>query len=166
LKNKNRISNSFKNYGYIVHCRRCEYRKKCNANPLLLPQNCPSCDNIEKMDYAGPLWIGQMHHEVFINKLIDLNSNLKYHNEKRIHKLLNLVIDEINMPISYYNLHKLCQKLKLPFVPKIADVIHIIKKKGFKVSRTHFDYLSIKTNMDLKSLEKCLLEIKNKENVN
>ena len=161
LKNKNRISDSFKHYGYIVHCKNCNYRKAFNSNPLLLPRKCPSCDNIEKMDYAGPLWIGQIHHEAFINKLIDLNSNLKYHNEKRIHKLLNLIIDEMNMPISYYNLHKLCQRLKLPYVPKIGEIVHIIKNKGYKVSRTHFDYLSIKTNMDLKSLENCLLELKN-----
>ncbi len=166
LKNKNRISTSFNNYGYIVHCKKCHYRKAFNRNPLQLPRKCPSCDNIEKIDYAGPLWIGQMHHEEFINKLIDLNNNLKYYNGRRIHKLLNLVIDEINMPISYYNLHKLCQRLKLPYVPKIEEIIQIIKKKGYKVSRTHFDYLSIKTNMDLISLQNCLLEIKKKEFVN
>jgi len=161
FKNKNKISNSFKNYGYIVHCRKCNYRKAFNNNLPQLPQKCPSCDTIGKMDYAGPLWIDEMHDKLFINKLINLNENYGYYNEKRISKLLKLANDEINMPISYHNLHKLCQKLNLPSVPKIGEIIQIIKTKGYKVSRTHFDYLSIKTNMDLKTLENCLLEFKN-----
>ncbi|MFX1338174.1 MAG: tRNA (guanine(10)-N(2))-dimethyltransferase [Promethearchaeota archaeon] len=161
LKNKHKISNSFENYGYIVHCRNCNYRKAFKNNPLQFLQECPSCNTIEKMDYTGPLWVDQMHDKIFINKLIDLNENCGYYNKKRIHKLLKLASDEINMPISYYNLHKLCQKLNLPYVPKIGEIIQIIKKKGYKVSRTHFDYLSIKTNMDLKSLKNCLLEFKN-----
>ena len=161
VKNKNQISDSFKNYGYIAHCKRCNYRKAFNDNTILSIHKCPVCNNIEKMDYAGPLWIGKMHHKNFIDKIIEFNSNLTYRNEKKIHKLLNLITGEINMPISYYNLHKLCQRLNLPSVPRISEIMQIVKKKGYKVSRTHFDYLSIKTNMNLKSLENSLLEINN-----
>jgi len=161
FKNKKNISKSISNYGYIIHCNNCNYRFAFKNDPLKLPKKCPSCEGIDKIDYAGPLWIDDIHEEDFITELIDLNNNIEYKNKKRINKLLTLTKDEINMPVSYYNLHKLCQRLKLPYVPKIDEVLKIIKKKEYKVSRTHFDYLSIKTNMDLQSLENCLLEIKN-----
>ncbi len=160
FKNKQEINESFKNYGYIIHCSNCGYRSIFNDILFQSSQKCPSCEGIKTIDYAGPLWIGKLHNETFINELIALNDNFKYINKNRLHKLLTLANDEINMPLTYYNLHKLSQKLNLPFVPKINDVIDIIKKKGYKVSRTHFDYLSIKTNMDIKALENCLLNLK------
>ena len=161
FKNKNRILKSIKNYGYIIHCRNCNYRFTIKNEPIQFPKSCPLCENIEKMDYAGPLWIDEIHDKIFVHNIIELNDNSEYENKKRIYKLLSLANDEINMPLSYYNIHKLCQRLKLPYVPKIGEILQIIKEKGYKVSRTHFDYLSIKTNMDLKSLESCLLEVKN-----
>jgi tRNA (guanine26-N2/guanine27-N2)-dimethyltransferase len=160
FKNKQEITDSFKNYGYIIHCSNCGYRSTINDILFQFPQKCPSCESIKTIDYAGPLWNDKLHNETFISELIILNDNFKYKNKKRLHKLLTLANDEISMPPTYYNLHKLSQKLNLQFVPKINDVINIIKKKGYKVSRTHFDYLSIKTNMDIKSLENCLLNLK------
>jgi len=159
FKNKEKISESFKNYGYIFYCSSCGYRMVINNIFFQIPRKCPSCGSIKKKDYAGPLWLGNLHQEPFINKVIAQNENLNYKNKKKILKLLTLAKDEIDMPVSYYNLHKLCQKLNLPYVPKIDDVISIITQQGYKVSRTHFDYLSIKTNMDLKSIENGLLKL-------
>ena len=160
FKNKQEINESFKNYGYIIHCSNCGYRSTFNDILFQFPQKCPSCEGINTIDYAGPLWIDKLHNETFIRELIALNNSFKNKNKKRLHKLLMLSNDEIIMPPTYYNLHKLCQKLNLPFIPKINDVIEIIKNKGYKVSRTHFDYLSLKTNMELKLLENCLINLK------
>ena len=91
--------------------------------------------------------------------MLNLNESFKFPNKKRIEKLLSFAIEENNMPISYFNLHKLCQKLKLASVPKIKDVISIIKKKGYQSSRTHFDYLSIKSDLDLFTLKKILNDL-------
>ncbi|MHA1468075.1 MAG: tRNA (guanine(10)-N(2))-dimethyltransferase, partial [Promethearchaeota archaeon] len=74
-------------------------------------------------------------------------------------KLLNFAMEEIHMPVSYYNIHKLSQKLRLVNVPKIDEIIYSIKNKGYKASRTQFDFTSIKTNIDIKSLKSLLLEI-------
>ncbi len=63
------------------------------------------------------------------------------------------------MPVSYYNIHKLSQELRLVNVPKIDEIINSIKNKGYKASRTQFDFISIKTNMDIKSIKSLLLEI-------
>ncbi|MFX0070273.1 MAG: tRNA (guanine(10)-N(2))-dimethyltransferase [Candidatus Hermodarchaeota archaeon] len=161
FKNKKRISESFKNYGYVIYCKKCDFRSSFKNEPIQLPKQCPICRGIGKMDFTGPLWVDNLHDENFVAKLSELNEQFNYRNKKKIHKLLRLVKDEIDMPISYYNIHKLCQRLKLPYVPKIDEILRVIKEKGYKVSRTHFDFLSVKTNMDIKSLETCLLEIKN-----
>ena len=62
------------------------------------------------------------------------------------------------MPAQYYNIHKLSQKLKLQKVPKMEDLLKIISKQGYRGSRTHFDFTSIKTDMKHEMLIKLILE--------
>lgn len=162
FKDKNRINESFINYGFIIHCKNCGYRTIINDILFHFPQKCPSCENTTKIDYAGPLWIDELHNEEFVRNIISLNNIAEYSNKKKIQKILSLVKDEINMPITYYNLHKLCQILKLRFVPKIDELINNIREMGYEISRTHFDYQSIKTNLNLKSLKNYLLNLKKK----
>ncbi|MFX1500961.1 MAG: tRNA (guanine(10)-N(2))-dimethyltransferase [Promethearchaeota archaeon] len=161
FKKKRRISKSFGNIGYIIHCKNCGYRSSFRNNILEIPKKCPLCLNKKTLDYAGPLWIGNIHNLTFINKMLCLNENSKLQNKKRIVKLLSFIFEEYNMPISYYNLHILCQNLKLTSVPKIQDIIKIINEKGYRSSRTHFNFLSIKTNLDLNGLKKILININN-----
>ena len=44
-------------------------------------------------------------------------------------------------------------------VRKIKDVIKVIKEMGHQCSRTHFDFLSIKTDLDLQTIRKILLKM-------
>jgi len=159
FKNQKEITKSFKNFGYIIHCNNCGYRSSFGNSILELPKECPLCANKKSLDFAGPLWIGKIHKISFIKKMLNLNESSKFPNKKRIEKLLSFAIEEYDMPISYFNLHKLCQNLKLTSVPKTKDVISIIKEKGYQCSRTHFDFLSIKSDLDLFSLKKVLIDI-------
>ena len=158
IKNQKQISSYFNSYGYIVHCKRCNYRTVIESNILTLHNECPNCKNNKSMDFAGPLWIDKLHDKDFVKQIIFFNENTNFANKKRINKILNFVLEEINMPISYYNIHKLSQKLNLQEVPKMDDIINIIKEKGFRASRTHFNFTSIKTNMELEFIQKLLLE--------
>ena len=160
FKDKRKISKDFSKYGYIIHCNSCNHRFASNDNILSIPKECPVCKMSEKMKYAGPLWINNIHDKQFLCKLIELNEQRDLPTKKRTAKILNLALEEIKMPISYYNIHKLCQKLKLSNVPKIEIIINEIKEKGFNASRTHFDYLSIKTDMNIDILKSTLNEIK------
>ena len=90
--------------------------------------------------------------------MLKLNEISKLNYKKRIEKLLTIVIEENNKPLSYFNLHKLSQNLKLTSVPKIKNVINIIKQKGYQASRTHFDLLSIKSDLDISLLKKILID--------
>ena len=158
IKDKNEISKNFINYGFIIHCNNCEYRTSIQNSLLNLPHNCPNCGESEKLDYAGPLWVGKIHESSFVEELMSLNSKFDYSNKKKINKILTLILNEIDMPISYINIHKLCQKLKLSNVPRMDKILDLIKEKGFKASRTHFDFTSIKTDINLELLKNLLLE--------
>ncbi|KKK43660.1 MAG: tRNA (guanine(26)-N(2)/guanine(27)-N(2))-dimethyltransferase [Candidatus Lokiarchaeum sp. GC14_75] len=160
FKNQNEIFKYFKGYGYIIHCDNCGYRATFKANVLNIEKECPVCKNYSKIEYAGPLWINKIHDLKFVKKMIKINEKLKLKNNKRIDKLLNLIKEELDLPISYYNIHKLSKELKIPTIPKLETLINTIRKKGYCASRTHFDYLSIKTTMDLESLRGTLLELK------
>jgi len=153
------ISNYFNDYGYIIHCHNCGHRASFQSNILKVPKMCPICGKDKNLDYAGPLWINMLHDREFIMESLKINESMEYSNKKRINKLLNFALEEIPMPVSYYNIHKLSQELRLAIVPKIDEIIISIKKKGYNASRTQFDFTSIKTNMDIKSLKSLLLEI-------
>ncbi len=162
FKNRDEISKSFKNYGYIVHCNKCGYRSSFQDNILELPESCPLCKESRKIEYAGPLWINEIHDLKFLNEMITLNDELQYINEKRINKLLNLIKEEINSPISFYNIHKLSRILKISNTPKLTTIIETIRRKSYSASKTHFDFLSIKTNMNIVGIKETLLELNDK----
>ncbi len=156
FRQKDRIFDNIKTYGYIIHCSHCGYRSSFPSNILKILKKCPACGKNQKLDYAGPLWLGNLHRIDFIQEMISLNEKLDYKNKNRIKKTLDFTVEENEMPITYYNLHKLSEELKLPNIPKIEKIINIIKEKNFKASRTHFDFLSIKTNMDIMALKDLL----------
>ncbi len=157
------LKNLPKSYGFIHHCDNCGNRSSIIENPLKVPQNCPVCLSEKHLSYSGPLWVGELHQKSYIEELNLLNEKFNFKNKNRIRKILKLVLNEINMPISYYNIHKISQQLKLSSIPKLEDIIKIIEENGFKASRTHFDFISIKTDMKINDLKKVL---KQNENLN
>ena len=159
FKNRNEITKFFKNYKYSIHCNNCGFRSILEDDNYKLTISCPVCRKNNSIDYAGPLWDSKIHDADFVNDMIELNNDLHYNNKKRIDKLLNLIKEEINKPIFYYNIHKLSKILKISNIPKLEEIISHIKNKGYQISRTHFDFLSVKTDMDSKSIKDILLQL-------
>ena len=158
-KNKDKIYTNFSNYGYIIHCNNCGYRSVYKNNIVKIPHQCPSCKENGITEYAGPLWIEKIHDKEFIKRVLFHNSNSNHFTKKKVNKILSLISNEIDMPITYYNIHLLCERLKLSQIPKIDLIIEQIKRIGGQASRTHFDFLSIKTDIGINELKKILLEI-------
>ncbi|MFX1400002.1 MAG: tRNA (guanine(10)-N(2))-dimethyltransferase [Promethearchaeota archaeon] len=158
-KGNNKIYKNLSNFGYILHCSDCGYRSIYPENILKIPNKCPICKTNSALKYAGPLWINELHDKLFLQRLIIHNNNSTFSNKNKINKILNLALKEIDMPATYYNIHKLCEKLKKSQVPKIESIINKIKNTGGQASRTHFDFLSIKTNIGIKRLEKIISEM-------
>ena len=148
-----------KSYGYIIHCNNCGDRSIIIENLLKVLQKCPICLSEKHLSYSGPLWVGELHQKSYVEELDILNEKFNFKNKNRIRKVLKFALNEINMPISYFNIHKLCQQVKLSHIPKLEDIIKIIEENGFKASRTHFDFLSIKTNMRIDDLKSLLIKI-------
>jgi len=145
-----------KSYGYIIHCNNCGDRSIIIENLLKVPQKCPICLSEKHLSYSGPLWVGELHQKSYLEELSILNEKFNFKNKNRIRKVLKFALNEINMPISYYNIHKISQQLKLSSIPKLEDIIKLIEEKGYKASRTHFDFISIKTDMKIDELKKIL----------
>ncbi len=157
VKNKKQIQASFKNYGYILHCK-CNFRSIIN-DMLKIPILCPLCGRNDQFSLAGPLWTGDLHDTNFLTAMIKRNKETSYVNKEKINKLLTIAKDELGMPPYYNNLHKLCQKLHLSKVPKMEKVIEAIRSKGYQATRTQFDFVSFKTTMAHEDLRKMLTEL-------
>jgi len=156
FKKKSLITKYIKNYGFIFHCKKCGHRFTIQERNLESPDTCKICGELNKFNYAGPLWLDEIHDSEFIEILHILNEKSDFKNKKRLEKILKYCQDEINMPAYYFNLHNLCKQLKCKRIPKIEQLIEIIKQAGYEASRTHFDFTSIKTNMDILSLKRIL----------
>jgi len=163
-KGKSKILNALpKSYGYIVHCKSCGNRSSIIEDFLNFPRKCSLCFRENHLSYSGPLWIGELHQKSYIEELSILNEKFNFKNKNRLRKILKFTLDEINMPCSYYNIHKISQQLKLSSIPKLEHIINTIKEKGYKASRTHFDFTSIKTDMNINEL-KTFLKLNEKLN--
>jgi len=140
-----------KNIGFIYHCHNCLFRGSEKGVLPLLPRRCPYCGN--RLDFTGPLWIGEIEDENFINGMMNLLPEKKLNKKKEALKLLKYLKDEAGMPPTFYDIHKICSKMGIS-APPLKKVIESLKKKGFKATRSHCKDTSIKTNAPLGELKK------------
>ncbi len=99
---------------------------------------------------AGPLWKGHLWDKELVGKMLEKN---KIEENK---KFLNLIKEESKIDvIGFYNIHKICKRNKLK-IPKLSTIIEKIKKINHKASCTHFDPVSIRSDIDLKRLIKII----------
>ena len=61
---------SLKNIGYIAHCNHCLYRSEYKGLASSIPEFCPECG--EKLIVAGPMWLGPVQNEEFIDSMIEI----------------------------------------------------------------------------------------------
>jgi len=158
-KGKKKIARASKNYGYLIHCKSCGHRFSLPSDIRKLPKVCPLCDTTGSFEFAGPLWIAELHKPAFVAKLQALNEQQNLKKKKRINKLLDCIAEESGMPITYYNIHNLCEEIHASQVPRMESIIAQIRQQGFKASRTHFDFTSLKTTMDIVTLKKTLRKL-------
>lgn len=134
-----KVDASLKQLGYITYCQKCCYRRSARFPA----ERCPRCKGAT--DYAGPLWLGELHDKEFVGKMIELNAKREYSQKEEIEKKLKMMEGEVGMPPYFYDIHYLSKKLHLRKVPKINEVIEAAEKQGYKACRTHFCPTAIKT---------------------
>jgi len=111
---------------------------------------------------AGPLWLGKLWDRALLKEMVRLANKQAVKKElKGKIPTFSLVRDlyfkeSLINTVGFYDLHKLCSKLKLPEIPRYDDIIEKLKKKGYKASRTHFSKTGIKTNAPYKDVVKII----------
>ncbi|MCC6013176.1 MAG: tRNA (guanine(10)-N(2))-dimethyltransferase [Candidatus Verstraetearchaeota archaeon] len=136
-----KADNSVSMLGYISYCKNCLWREVFSLYDKL-KYTCPFCS---KDTYIiGPIWCGPIIKKELVLSLIkeDLSD---FNTRKRIEKLLNLLLDEYDMPIYYYLVDDIASKLKVS-TPSVQIIIEKLKELGYKASRTHFNPKGIKSN--------------------
>ena len=110
------------------------------------------------MDYAGPLWLGNIFDPNFIELMMKENKAVAFRNSGRITKLLALTKDQAQAPMTYYVVDKLSGKLGLPS-PSIQAVISALHRSGFQAVQTHFNTRGIRTNAPATTIHQLLKTI-------
>jgi tRNA (guanine26-N2/guanine27-N2)-dimethyltransferase len=107
------------------------------------------------MDWAGPLWLGNILDPNFIELMMKENRSVAFKNSARITKLLTLTKDETSAPITYFVVDKLSGKLGLPS-SAIQAFINNIRNEGFQAVQTHFNPRGVRTNAPMATIQKIL----------
>lgn len=155
-KGSKKSDESLKNIGYISHCKHCLHREEKKGLATSLNDICPVCG--EKLIHAGPLWLGEIQNNEFIQSMIDEVEHKKINTEKDALKLLNSCISEAGAPATFYDVHKICKLLKVS-APKLDLIFDEIKKSGFIAIKTHYNPLGIKTDASISDIKEIIMNL-------
>jgi tRNA (guanine26-N2/guanine27-N2)-dimethyltransferase len=158
IRSREKSSDNLEKYIFLEHCSKCHFREVIK-HFFDFDQKCPECG--EKLIYAGPMWSGELSDKNFVNEILALRNFDYLPTYKNIKKLLNLIAREIGMPVTYYNLHSLCDSLQIK-VPKTDEVISLIKNNNYNAVRTHFNSRSVKTDAPVNVIKKILFSLSKK----
>lgn len=144
-KSRKAVDNILKNQGYFLYCPSCLFHS-ITLNIFNL-SSCPNCK--EKIDYAGPLWLGDLWDK---NLLKSINVNKASYDA---YKLLERINGEADIAeVGLYDTSKIAEKYKIN-LPKMEIIINRLVKKH-KASRTHFSDTSIRTDANIKEIIKII----------
>ncbi len=135
---------SLKEIGYISFCPKCGFRSFGQ-----FPSPCQSCG---LMEFAGPLWLSDIHEKKFLARMRKLNSKRTYSDSPKIDNMLSLMENEVGMPPYYYNVHNLSRIGNSKSVLPINTIIDKIRSRGYRAFRTHFSPISIKSDAPYSAL--------------
>jgi tRNA (guanine26-N2/guanine27-N2)-dimethyltransferase len=146
-----KADDSLKLTGYILHCFNCLHREVVQQ-----PFGCPTCPECgTQMEHAGPLWIGSIADEAFVEEVLKENQASTFKNHTKIGKLLLTIKAEAQAPITYYVLDKVSKKLNLP-APSTQAFLTALRSSDFQAVATHFNSRGIKTDAPALAMQKTL----------
>jgi tRNA (guanine26-N2/guanine27-N2)-dimethyltransferase len=149
-----RADQSMKNLGYVLHCFKCFHRE--TAKELFsfnYSGKCSECNS--KLSVAGPLWLGEIFNAEFCGLMEEEAKQQKFRLGERVGKILALMKNEVEAPITYYVIDKLCDALNLS-VPPLKTVVENLRKEGFQACLTHFNPKGIRSNAPAMKIKEVL----------
>ncbi|KAF3424129.1 hypothetical protein E2986_07553 [Frieseomelitta varia] len=140
--------------GMVYQCTGCEsintqplcYKKstggyKLTSSPYV-DQLCKICQH--KQHEGGPIWLGPLHNEYFVNNLLCNLDSIKLGTFKRMVGVLNVIHEELNVPL-YYTLDRLMSIVRC-VTPSMLIFRSALLNAGYRVSYSHACKTSIKTD--------------------
>jgi tRNA (guanine26-N2/guanine27-N2)-dimethyltransferase len=145
---------SLKNMGYILHCFKCFHREKENKMfAVQRSDRCAECGS--KLNIAGPLWLGRIFNSRFVRLMENEAHQRRLGLAQRIQRMLAVMEAEVEAPITYYVVDKLCDSLNIP-VPPVKRVIEALTREGFQASLTSFSSRGIRSNAPASKIREIL----------
>lgn len=142
------IEKLLKHFGFVMHCTKCGNRKTGKLQSI-----CDFCG--KEFSIAGPVYLGLILDKKFCEEVLSDLRDRDFRQKLEEVKLLNLLLEESELPALYYDTHYIAKKQKLK-IPKMEVLLKKLKKAGFKAGRTHFCATAIKTNASFKELKKLM----------
>ncbi len=150
---------NIRNMGYILHCFKCFHRESVSKIFIINhPINCGDCGS--KINVAGPLWLGKIFDKQFCKSMEKEAKRRAFKLGKRIRKMLTLIENETEAPITYYVIDKLCKALALP-TPSVKMVVAALSQEGFQTCLTHFNSKGIRSSASAMKIKEILRGIVN-----
>jgi tRNA (guanine26-N2/guanine27-N2)-dimethyltransferase len=151
-----RADKSIQQMGYIIHCFSCFHRETFPG--IISPLNpfCPICG--KKLSFAGPLWLGKLEDKNFCSLIEKEIERRGFRKEKRLLKIIRLVQNEAEAPVTYYTVDKICDQLNIP-IPALKKVINQIRKAGFQAVVTHFNSRGVKTDAPADTVKEVIVRL-------
>jgi tRNA (guanine26-N2/guanine27-N2)-dimethyltransferase len=145
---------SLKNMGYLLHCFTCFHREAVKGLFAVERHgNCSECGST--LSLGGPLWLGKLFDAEFCDLMGREAEERTLRLGGRIGRMLTLAKTEVEAPIAYYVVDKLCDALNMP-VPSIKKVVDALKTRGFQAHLTSFNSKGIKSNASASHIKEIL----------
>ena len=142
--------------GYILHCFSCFHRE---VHPGLVPclnDRCEECGS--RLEVAGPLWLGRLFDKGFCGSMLLEASRRELRNRRRIVRLLTLIREEAEGPITYYVVDKVSDRFNLT-VPPLSAVLNKLRDLGFQATPTHFNARGFRTTAPARVVRDVITEL-------
>ncbi|WP_148882185.1 tRNA (guanine(10)-N(2))-dimethyltransferase [Thermococcus aciditolerans] len=91
----------------------------------------------------GPLWLGPLKSQGFVDDMLKLAWEHPLAHKKTL-PFLETLAGELDTPF-HYDTHALARRNNLQ-VGKLAEIIEILRDKGYSATRTHFSPMALKTD--------------------
>ncbi len=151
-----RADKSVQLMGYILHCFSCFHRETSLGTISPLKHVCPECK--AKLSVAGPLWLGKIADKNFCSLMEKEAEGRSLRQEKRLLKVISLVKNEAEAPVTYYTVDKICDKLNLP-IPALKKVMERVRKEGFQAAPTHFNSRGFRTDAPANVIKEIIADL-------
>jgi tRNA (guanine26-N2/guanine27-N2)-dimethyltransferase len=149
-KGAQRADEVLKQLGYVSHCSTCGRRMLTYGMVPKLPS---ACECGSRLVHAGPLWLGKLMDQTFVNKVVGDLAVRNFKLEKQELALLYQCAEEAEGPPMFYDTHEIARNAEVP-PPKIAELMAKFKERGYFASRTHFSGTGFRTDAPIDEIIK------------